>query len=394
MPVSNHIHKSSGHSPGLKAGQLCLEFGRRIYHPFGFKRGYNFVLFAILVGALMGFVLARLQYLNIDGIFLKVSCPGACSKRALHANSQLRLTSNDVQKTIPGDAIHYQSGYKRVGIILHLACILPAGFLVCFQFAPVIRHKFLMFHRVNGYAIILLLLTGNAGAFMVIPIAGGGSPATQAGLGLLGTMTTVSVVLAYINIKRLQIDQHRAWMIRTWVYAGSVISVRLVQMAANTFIAQHQQGHWYDVQTCENIWKQYTLYGAPAGAGNPAPYLYPACTAPNSSEPVIIKANVHGFGPEFVTASFHLTFGMSVWLCLAIHAIGVETYLKLTPAESERLRLVSYERQLEAGFKHPGRAGLTVDRIGDAVAWEPIGRTTQACQSSSESKGVVARVDE
>ncbi|EXJ73472.1 uncharacterized protein A1O5_03233 [Cladophialophora psammophila CBS 110553] len=369
MPVSNHIHKSSGHSPRLKAGHLCLTFGRRIYHPFGFKRGYNFVLFAILVGALIGFVLARFQYLNVDGIFLK--------------------------KTIPGDAIHYQSGSKRVGIIMHLACILPAGFLVCFQFVPVIRHRFLLFHRVNGYAIILLLLTGNAGAFMVIPIAGGGSPATQAGLGLLGTMTTVSVVLAYINIKRLQIDQHRAWMIRTWVYAGSVISVRLVQMAANTFIAQHQQGHWYGVQTCEDIWKQYTLYGAPAGAGNPTPYLYPACTAPNSSEPVIIKANVHGFGPEFVTASFHLTFGMSVWLCLAIHAIGVETYLKLTPAESERLRLVSYEKQLEAGFKHPGRAGLTVDRFGDAVAWEPIVRTTEACQSLRRgSKGVVARVDE
>ncbi|KIY02981.1 uncharacterized protein Z520_01446 [Fonsecaea multimorphosa CBS 102226] len=371
MSVPSDVHKSSrhGHSPAANAGQLWVKFGRRTYHVFGFKRGYNFTLFIVLVGALMGFVLARFQYLNIDGIFLK--------------------------KTIPGDAIHYQSGYKRIGIILHLACILPAGFLVCFQFVPATRHQFLLFHRLNGYTIILLLLTGTAGAFMVIPIAGGGSPSTQAGLGLLGTMTTLSVVLAYINIKRLQIDQHRAWMIRTWVYAGSIISVRLVQMAANTFIAQHQQGHWYDVQTCGDIWKQYTLYGAPPGAGNPTPYLYPECTAPNSSAPVVIKANVHGLGPEFVTASFHLTFGMSVWICLAVHAIGVETYLKLTPAESERLRLVSYERQVEAGFKHPGRAGLTVDRFGDVLARnDAIGHPSNPSQSSTEPKSAAARVDE
>ncbi|OAL35841.1 hypothetical protein AYO20_04991 [Fonsecaea nubica] len=357
MSMPHDVHKSSGHSRGAKPGPLWLKLRRRIYHPLGFKKGYNFILFVILVGALMGFVLARFQYLNVDGIFLK--------------------------NTIPGDAIHYQSGYKRVGIILHLGCILPAGFLVCFQFVPVIRHKLLLFHRLNGYTVILLLLTGNAGAFMVTPIAGGGSPSTQAGIGLLGTMTTVSVMLAYVNIKRLQIDQHRAWMIRTWVYAGSIISVRLVQMAANTFIAQHQQGHWYDVQTCGDIWKQYTLYGAPAGAGNPTPYLYPECTAPNSSVPVVIKANVDGAGPEFATASFHLTFGMSVWICLATHAIGVETYLKLTPAESERLRLVSHERQVEAGVKHPGRAGLTVDRFGDVVSRDPTDRA-KGSQSSNE----------
>lgn len=32
--------------------------------------------------------------------------------------------------------------------------------------------------------------------------------------------------------------------------------------------------------------------------------------------------------------------------------------LRLTPQESHRLRQVSYERQLKAGHKHPGRSGL------------------------------------
>ena len=57
-------------------------------------------------------------------------------------------------------------------------------------------------------------------------------------------------------------------------------------------------------------------------------------------------------------------------MAIVLHVIGVEIYLSLTPAESERLRVVSYEKQLEAGFKHPGSAGLTVDRWGDSAPWD------------------------
>jgi hypothetical protein len=39
------------------------------------------------------------------------------------------------------------------------------------------------------------------------------------------------------------------------------------------------------------------------------------------------------------------------------------------PAESERLRKVSYEKQLKAGMRKPGRGGLTSDRLGDAEVW-------------------------
>jgi hypothetical protein len=38
----------------------------------------------------------------------------------------------------------------------------------------------------------------------------------------------------------------------------------------------------------------------------------------------------------------------------------------MTPAEAERLRQVSYERQLARGFKRPGFAGVVAERFGDA----------------------------
>lgn len=49
----------------------------------------------------------------------------------------------------------------------------------------------------------------------------------------------------------------------------------------------------------------------------------------------------------------------------------MEIYLALTPREGERLRNVSYQRQLEAGFSHPGSSGLTADRWGDSEPWRP-----------------------
>jgi hypothetical protein len=45
--------------------------------------------------------------------------------------------------------------------------------------------------------------------------------------------------------------------------------------------------------------------------------------------------------------------------------------LHLTPREAQRLRQVSYQRQLEAGMRNPGSAGLTTDRLGDTDKWVP-----------------------
>jgi hypothetical protein len=56
-------------------------------------------------------------------------------------------------------------------------------------------------------------------------------------------------------------------------------------------------------------------------------------------------------------------------MALFLHVVGVEIYLALTPVEAERLRRVSYEKQLQAGYKNPGNAGTTVQRWGDAEAW-------------------------
>lgn len=50
----------------------------------------------------------------------------------------------------------------------------------------------------------------------------GGAPDIQVSTGVVAMMTTVGLFIAYYNIKRLQIDQHRAWMLRTFFYVRDI----------------------------------------------------------------------------------------------------------------------------------------------------------------------------
>ena len=100
------------------------------------------------------------------------------------------------------------------------------------QFIPIIRYKGPIFHRINGYLLVVLLLLSNVGALMIGRHSFGGEFESQVLVGLLAIIATVGAFLAYYSIKRLQIDQHRAWMKWTWFYAGSIITLRLIQITS------------------------------------------------------------------------------------------------------------------------------------------------------------------
>ena len=306
------------------------------------KRIILTIVVFIFAGAMMGFTLARLSYLNVGG----------------SAKSSFKNSSS------PGEWYWYRTGTYRIGIALHLGGVLPAGFLMVWQFAPVIRHKFLVFHRINGYIIILLVFIGNTGALMICRRAFGGTIETQAAVGTLVIITTTSTCLAYYNIKCIQIDQHRAWMLRAMFYLGTIITMRLIMILSALTITQVST--YYSTMSCDEI---AFLYNSSVLVNE----LYPQCSNFNSTvnDMVVIQAKF-GNQPEQIAASLGLSFGMALWLALVLHLVGVEIYLALTPRERNRLRQASYERQMEQGFKHPGSAGLTADRWGDAEQWKPV----------------------
>lgn len=98
-----------------------------------------------------------------------------------------------------------------------------------------------------------------------------------------------------------------------------------------------------------------------------------------------VLGSMAGTGPEQAAAILDASFGASLWLALMIHAIGIEIYLQLTPAESARLKEVSYQRQLERKYKFPGDAGITAGRIGDAETYVPRDAVVQRGVSESEA---------
>ncbi|EPE30060.1 hypothetical protein GLAREA_12783 [Glarea lozoyensis ATCC 20868] len=324
-----------------KAPNKFVSAMRRIYRPLGFQKGYNFPLFIIFAGAMLGFCLARAMYMNVSG-------------NAPHSFKN---------STVPGEWYWYQKGFRKIGITLHLATCIPLGFLMIWQFVPVIRHKFLMFHRINGYVVIILTFLTNVGALMIGRHSFGGGPEIQLGVGVLAIVTIGSICMAYYNVKRLQIDQHRAWMLRGMFYLGTIITLRIIMQASTPILSA--SGNYFQSQPCKQVQFSYELYGF----GPYTQMLYPQCSDPNAQ--VSVKASMEGPGPENIEAALGISFGMAFWMALFLHMIGPEIYLSLTPAEGERLRNVSYERQLEAGFKNPGSSGLTSDRWGDAPEWKP-----------------------
>jgi hypothetical protein len=290
---------------------------------------------------MLGFTLARLPYLNVGG-----PAPSSFKNGAS-----------------PGEWYYLKSGHYRLGITLHLVTILPAGLLVVWQFVPIIRWRFPLFHHVNGYLVMILIILSNIGALMIARRSFGGGLDVQAAIGSLVILSIIAICMSHYNIRRLQIDQHRAWMLRAVFYIGVIITARVIQLLNSLIITKAKD--YYQIQTCGEVASNYGSIPPPR-----VPAMYHHCLNATADTNVITNANFHG-QPEQVGASLGLGFGMAMWVGLLLHLVGVEIYLNLTPSESYRLRNVSYERQLEAGYKYPGSAGSTSDRWGDAPPWRP-----------------------
>jgi hypothetical protein len=176
---------------------------RRISRVVGFSKGYNFILWFLFGGGFLAFTLSRFIYLDFDGHL----CPSEPPTGRIYGS----------KGAVPGECYYYRRGIGKAGIIMHLAGILPAAVLVVFQFIPAIRNQALLVHQINGYVILLLSTVGMIGVFMIARHTFGGTLEMQTVTGAASIMFVVCLVLAYINIKRLQLEQHRAWMLRGWI---------------------------------------------------------------------------------------------------------------------------------------------------------------------------------
>lgn len=154
------------------------------------------------------------------------------------------MCGEGVGATLPGECYWYKKSlFAEIGIRIHLYGVLPAGILAVFQFIPAIRRKSITFHRVAGYISNVLVLIGTIGGFMIAGHSVGGGADIQVAVWFLGIVVIIQLGLAMWNIKKLQIDQHRAWMLRAWFLVCSILptlrSPKLITTARNTHHNSH-----------------------------------------------------------------------------------------------------------------------------------------------------------
>nr|POE56488.1 hypothetical protein CFP56_33460 [Quercus suber] len=108
--------------------------------------------------------------------------------------------------------------------------------------------------------------------------------------------------------------------------------------------------------------------------------LYPDCAAYfNGTDPAqraIVHVNFYSNNPAEIGAALGVPFGAAGWLALWLHAIGVEIYLALATKESSRLRQISYERQMQRGWKPTFYTGVMAEGVKDAEPYEPAKKVT------------------
>ncbi|GAW12812.1 hypothetical protein ANO14919_021830 [Xylariales sp. No.14919] len=271
----------------------------------GFARPVHLWTWLLFSGGLALFSLVSLRFLYFDSVF----CGG------------------DTAGALPGECFYFlRSHVARLGIKTHLWCILPSGILAGAQFIPVLRRPAnVRIHRVIGYASIVLALAGTVAVLPLIRHAFGGELAAQAVTALLLVLFLMAQVAGYVSIKQGNVYSHRQWMLRSWFYAGSVVSLRIISTL--TAVAISFIGGYYSAMPCDKI--NFAM-----GSREETLQWYPECSPYFTEDNVFQKAVVDAdlFGPNLMqlAAALNLTYGMSAWLALVFHVVGSELYIRST----------------------------------------------------------------
>ncbi|KXJ88388.1 hypothetical protein Micbo1qcDRAFT_189882 [Microdochium bolleyi] len=331
---------TSGQPKPASGGPLAAA-RKSLMRTFGFTKGYNLAIFLIFGGLTALFSVYRLRAISLDFFCI----PG---------------------NSIPGECLHYSlPGRYQTGIWLHLASVLPASLLALTQFVPAIRRRALNVHRYAGYAVWVLSISGSVGMIMLVDKAAGGSLETQAIAYVLTALFLGSTYRAYTAIRELRIDQHREWMLRAWIYAWCIVTMRPIFILLA--LAASKLGNFHLALPCDKI--EYVL----ANAQVPDPNItlagtFPDCAAylsgADPAKMTVVRANLRGSIVER-TAALNMSFGTATWVALIIHAVLLELYLHYTAEEDQRLKKVSHQKRLAAGLINPTEVAAVDGSNGD-----------------------------
>ena len=111
-------------------------------------------------------------------------------------------------------------------VVPHVASGLIAILIGPLQFWPRLRRDYLPFHRIAGRVYVTAVLIGSIAALGLASRIDSG-PAYALGLVGLAFAWLVTTGMAFIAIRRKNLEQHRQWMVRSYVVTFAFVTFRL-----------------------------------------------------------------------------------------------------------------------------------------------------------------------
>jgi uncharacterized membrane protein len=122
--------------------------------------------------------------------------------------------------------------------VLTLMHVVPGAIFLTItplQFSRRIRNKHLAFHRWSGRVLLIAaFFIGISGLTMgaIVPFGG---PIAAAAVFTAGILFLISLIQAFVSIKRGDIERHREWMIRMFSLGLGIATVRIIAVPLLAF---------------------------------------------------------------------------------------------------------------------------------------------------------------
>lgn len=333
---------------------------QRLHRLFGFQKGCNFVLWCLFALGSLSFTLSRISYLDYFGVF--------CRKNYLSRGNH----------AAPGECYYFLNGGKeQIGMMLHLYSIIPGCLLLFIQFVPVLRQRLVLFHRINGYIVLLLMAVAVVGGFMSASGSFGGDSTFQTAVGVHGTLVVTGLFMAMANIKRLQVEQHRAWMLRAWAWVRHKsdsrtrscphLDPRAAANASNDADAYAKQAFTAITMRVFQLFAAGVISGRGYVAARPCAQVasdgvvpasviearWPECAAYFSGESpgqmVVVDADYYGL-PAEINVALSVASGVCAFLAILLHTAAVELYVSCHPPHVPLVGLKGWRASRQADF--------------------------------------------
>lgn len=118
---------------------------------------------------------------------------------------------------------------RRGGLIIHVSAGLIAISVGLLQLWLGLTARTKALHRTLGRVYLGAVAVGSAGAFYLALTINPRYFAYATGLFFLAAAWVITTSMAYLAIRRCAIQQHREWMIRSYVVTFAFVSFRLVE---------------------------------------------------------------------------------------------------------------------------------------------------------------------